>query len=152
MIETKPGISINQSARWIYQGSEITHEGVLLYFRQNLYREDNRYFILNKHGDGMEKAWLDSVDSFPLAAVSALFDQTRIDLLLETGERVLIDREKVYARGENVLFFFHPDRGIPVRLRASAMVQTMDAVDEVAGRLVWRDAEPLAVYEGRLFG
>lgn len=151
MIETRPGVSIDESSRWMFEGREVTHPGVLAYFKLNLHRQDGQYFILNTHGQNVEKGVLDSVRGFPLFALSVSFEENSLAFLLDTGERTTIERSNLFTVGSDVLFFFHPVRGTPVRLKSSAMVQVMEAMDEVRGRLIWQEDEPVSVFTGRLF-
>lgn len=124
--------------RWMFEGREVTHPGVLAYFKGHLHLEDS-YYILNRHGEKVEKAYLDGVQGFPLFALSAGLTQNRLTFILDTGENVEIDRSCLFVSVPDVLFFFHPERGVPVRLKASAMMHAMEFMNETDGRLRWTD-------------
>ncbi len=124
----------------MFEGREVTHPGVLGYFKMNLHLEDGGYFILNRHGENVEKGYLDRVEGFPLFAVSASVDKEgRLTFTLDTGELAAISRSELFVCGTDALFFFHPQRGVPVRLKASAMMHAMDLMDEQNAGLVWKD-------------
>lgn len=151
MIETRPEVFVDAHSRWMFQGNEVTHEGVLAYFKANLYLEDGGYFILNRHGDRVEKAHI-SVLNFPLFALSlAASPDGVLTLLLDTKEQVQIAERDLFVYGEDVLFFFHPERGAAVRLRASAMMHAMNEIEESNGQLCWKSGLPVSRFSGELF-
>lgn len=152
MIETRPGVSVDAQARWMFQGNEVTHDGVLAYFKANLYLENEVYSILNRHGENLEKAVLDSVLNFPLFAVSLASGAAgMLALVLDTHEQIEIQQKDLLFFGEDILFFFHPERGVPVRLRASAMTHAMNEVDEVNGGYRWKSGDRVSIFSGTLF-
>ena len=143
---------MDAQARWMFQGNEVTHDGVLAYFKANLYLENEVYFILNRHGENLEKAVLDSVLNFPLFAVSLASGAAGVlALILDTHEQIQIQQKDLLFFGENTLFFFHPERGVPIRLRASAMTHAMNEVDEVNGGYRWRSGDRVSIFSGTLF-
>lgn len=128
----------------MFEGREVTHPGVLAYFKINLYLENDIYFIFNRHGEKLEKAYLDRVEAFPLFALSASLEEDRLSFLLDSGEKTLVHRSMLFASGSDILFFYHPERGVPVRLKTSAMMHAMDYMNEQEGRLVWKDGSAVA--------
>lgn len=119
MIQTKTEISIDPQGRWFYRDAEITQPDVLKYFKQNLHR-NHRYFILNVFGELREEGDLEQVMGAPVFAISASPGNGGFEFLLDSDERITVPLEQIQFSGTDCLFFILP-RGIPVRLKTSAM-------------------------------
>ncbi len=66
---TRSGITIDNHGIWLYQGTPITNQNVLRYFKQQLRREQKdskAYYIENHLGSLVEHSFLERVHGFPL--------------------------------------------------------------------------------------
>ena len=92
-METRPGIEVDENGQWLYQKMPIRNEGVLRYFKSNLYRVPGRFYILNRFGELREEAYLDAVRGFPLHALRVEVHSERhssrpayLQIRLDSGE------------------------------------------------------------------
>lgn len=141
MIQTRSEISVDPRGKWFYRDAEITHPEVLKYFKQNLFRTD-RYYIVNVFGELREEGDLDRVLEAPIFAVSATYTQDAFDFLLDSEERITVNFQEILVSGSECLFFLHP-RGIPVRLKTSAMTHVSEYLTGPDEAPIWKNGEPL---------
>jgi hypothetical protein len=132
-LETNTDISIDEEGQWWNAGERLIHEGVLFYFKSNLYRSaSGRYFIYSESGNRAETGWLHSVRGFPVFADRAIVEPEKavVHLILETGLILNRSPDGLYVGGADLIWIElfpseqHPSRGdrpIPVRLRSIAM-------------------------------
>lgn len=132
-LQTETQIKIDANDQWWNGEQSIIHEGILLYFKQNLFRDENgRYFIHNQFGDKHEYGWLESVLGFCLHVESIrVHAKTQsLTLLLNTHTKIERHATEVYVGGESVLWVeLKPNEQlsqlgktvIPVRLKPCAM-------------------------------
>ncbi len=122
---TRPGLSIDAGGQWLYHGDPITNEAILNYFKRQLHRDADGYWIENRFGDKREQAYLDSVEALPLRAVAAQAQRSEsgiaLWLRLETGDEAITPASALYVVAEDCLVAELPESGIPVRLSGLAM-------------------------------
>ena len=133
-------IHVDHDGHWCNGESRIINDGILSFFRANLYRwADDRYFIFNEFRGMSEKGWLRAVKGFPLQATSVEID-TSDDLLLIT-----LDNGVVIKRSPDQVFISEADQ-------ESAQVWTYLQIEEqpalhgkkpIALRLLPKASSPL---------
>ena len=72
MLVTKNDVEILENGDWFFQGNRIDNQQVLRYFKANLGRDEQGYFIINRFGERIEKGYLKSVKGFALFVVRLL--------------------------------------------------------------------------------
>lgn len=132
-LEAITDIHVDERGQWWNATERLIHEGILFFFKSNLYRAaDGRFFIRSEFGDRTETGWLRAVRGFPIFADRALVEPERgvVRLVLDNG-LILERRGEQLSVGDADLVWTdllpseqHPalgERSVPVRLRPGAM-------------------------------
>ncbi len=134
MMNTRPGISVDDRDLWFYRGERMMDGPVLQYFKANLERnEEGEYVIRNQFGELMECATLDEVRGFPLKVVDGnpIYSDDRLtgfQLTLDSGETVEIAPEELFTWNDTLIFTCQ--RGIPVRFQTGALMKIAACMEE----------------------
>lgn len=123
---TRPGIRVDERGRWYYRSDLIENRAILDYFKKQLRRDANGYYIENRFGPRSEHGYLERVDGFPLAADSLQpepddADGIRLRVRLDDGEQFEGPAEALRIFAEDSLGLEVPGRGVPARLSPLAM-------------------------------
>ena len=137
-IKTAPDVWIDERDRWRFKDEVISNEEILQYFKTNLHRDDDGYFIENRWGEKRELGYLRGVFGFPLRAMSLEFlDGLTVEFLLDSGATSVSGLTELFYMDENTLAFVAPESGIPVRLSPQAMVKMSDRLLIDEQDVVW---------------
>lgn len=140
--ETNTDIHVDERGQWWNATERLIHEGVLFFFKSNLYRAaDGRFFICGKFGDHTETGWLRAVRGFPIFAVRAHVEPERRLVRLALDNGLILERrgEQLFVGDVDLVWTDllpseqHPalgERSLPVRLRPGAMVALTSFLEE----------------------
>ncbi|MBW7857760.1 MAG: hypothetical protein H3C43_05605 [Leptonema sp. (in: Bacteria)] len=104
---TQTQIKIDSNDRWWNGDQPLIHDGILLYFKQNLFKDQSgRYFIHNQFGDKHEYGSLHSVVGFCIHVESIIIDSTNATLRLYLDTTTIVERHasEIYIGGENIVW------------------------------------------------
>jgi hypothetical protein len=123
MMETKTTILVDHNGIWRNGTDEITQEDILTYFKQHLHKVGENHYIIHTFQEKEEKARLQEVHNYCIHIVSSqrMFDH--FILQTDAGEIWNCIAEDLYIDGEDGMVAVHPQRKIPARFTAHAMVQ-----------------------------
>ena len=123
-IKTAPDVWVDDRDRWRFKDEIIRNEEVLGYFKANLHRDDEGYFIENRWGERVENGYLRGVFGFPLRAIRLDFlDGLSVELLLDSGALTVASLTELFYLDEHTIGFLETNARLPIRLSAQAMVQ-----------------------------
>ena len=146
MRELDLDLIILENENWEYEGKLMIQEGVLDYFKENLFYEKPKgFYIINKHGELAEKAFL-KVYGFPIHISNAHIDISAKSSSVNDGlgvstysekrrEPVFIPIHNVYRWGEDVLWTLIDN--IPSRFKGAACVKLAQFWLEEGDAIFW---------------
>ncbi len=137
-IKTAPDVWIDELDRWRFKHEIIRNADVLNYFKTNLHRDEEGYFIENRWGDRRELGYLRGVFGFPLRALYLRFlDGLSGEFTLDTGLTAVVGLTELFYLDESTLGFLTHGTNIPVRLSAQAMVRLAERLVIEPEDTVW---------------
>lgn len=128
-LKTAPDVWIDDRDRWRFKGEIISNEEILQYFKANLRRDEEGFFIENRWGEKREFGYLRGVFGFPLRAESIDFlDGISVEFHLDSGATAVAGVTELFYLDEKTVGFVAPDSHIPVRLSPQAMIKMSDRI------------------------
>lgn len=133
MIRTEADITVEADGRWLFRDELITNRSILDYFKQNLQKDQDRFFVANRFGEKMEHSYLQAVNGFPLQVVAIVPDEeAQVWLLtLDHGGTERVPFSALYHVDEQTLVALLPGN-LPARLSPLAMgslAERMESTD-----------------------
>ncbi|MBX7057314.1 MAG: hypothetical protein K1X75_04565 [Leptospirales bacterium] len=129
-LRTRPGILVDRAGRWRFQGAEIDNVEVLRYFKAQLRRDAQGYWIDNRFGELRERGDLDAVEAYPLHAIVChpLIENGQLQLMLrlDSGEELQVPAANAAMTAEDCIVVEIPQRGFAVRLSGMAMASLVE--------------------------
>ncbi len=147
-LETVTDIRVDERGEWWNGTERLIHEGILFFFKSNLYRaSDGRFFIRNQFGERTETGWLREVRGFPLFADRVLIEPESGIIRLVLDNSLILERKprELYIGGADLVWTDllpseqHPtlgEKAIPVRLRPGAMSSLAAYLEEDGERWI----------------
>ncbi len=120
---TRSDIMVDENDVWLFDGKPVENEEILAYFKLNLKREGEEYYILNQFGPLKEHAYLSRVEGFPLKAILLQWRErdSLLELTLDSRETITVPPSSLRIYDESTLGVEDQKGGIPIRLSSSAM-------------------------------
>ncbi|MDH5655327.1 MAG: hypothetical protein OEZ34_05435 [Spirochaetia bacterium] len=130
-IITESGIQIDKSGKWFHRNQEITNAGILNYFKRNLFRIQNNYYIHNQFKERNEFSRIQKISGFPIFATGVISTRSELFVIhLDYGEDITVSSESFLFFDETTLGILLKEKNFPARLTGTAMSSLMDYLDE----------------------
>lgn len=127
---THPGIRVDKSGQWYFQDSLLINDDVIKYFRANLHKDAEGYYILNHFRELEEKAYLESVIGDVIHVVGIQKRTSDWIAILDSGEELSIKESHLRIVSDQAVYLDIVDRGIAARFSPLSMASLMDYITE----------------------
>ena len=125
-LKTRPDIRVEANGAWMYRDQTINNPGILNYFKAELRRDEDGYYIENRFGESREHGHLEAAHGLPVQAVAiepymSPAQEMRLWVRLDYGAELDLPGSALLILGEGCLAVMMENRGFPARLSGGAM-------------------------------
>ena len=119
------------NGRWHNRYGEFEHKKVVSYFNRSIGYDADGYFVSQVREGALEKVYFKYQET-ALFVVDILGDNDDLQLLLNTGKRILLEPKKLFIR--NDCLFMHVENQL-VKFTDRSMMRIADRFEEADGGL-----------------
>ncbi len=120
---------IDETGDWYFESNKIINLDVLRYFKQQLNRDTEGYYIYNSFRNFSEKAYIQKLKTFPLFVTSieiiASLKDCSLHIVLDSGKKLTIPVTSLYIDSfeNDRIVFVLLENEVPARLSQDATIE-----------------------------
>ena len=118
------------NGRWHNRYGEFEHKKVVSYFNRSIGYDADGYFVSQVREGALEKVYFKYQET-ALFVVDILGDNDDLQLLLNTGKRILLEPKKLFIKNDGL--FMHVENQL-VKFTDRGMMKISGLMEEIGGR------------------